>query len=83
MRGQLMFMERHLTKLQLLSAGAYFVAGFPRLLRDYSRILGEWSVPLYLLWGMGGYVGMRLKDKVKRRPQRPPLENRGPVGPPT
>lgn len=83
MRGYLVFVERHLTKLQLLSTGAYFVARFPRLLQDYSRILGgQRSVPLYLLWGMAGYVGMRLKDIVKRRPLGPPLVN-GPVGPPT
>jgi hypothetical protein len=60
-RGHFIFMEKHLTKKQLLSAAVYYVARFPRFLRDYSKVLGQWKVPLYVLWAMADHTVMRLK----------------------
>lgn len=55
-RGHLIFMEKHFTRLQLLSSGLHFIVGFPRFLWDYSRILGQWKVPIYILWGIAGFL---------------------------
>lgn len=55
-RGRFIFMEKHLTKLQLVSSGMCFVIRFPRFAMDYSRLMGEWKVPLYIAWGTLGYL---------------------------
>ena len=64
-RGQFLFMDKHFAKPQLAVAWLYFVVTFPRCVWDYSRILHQWKVPLYLLWGIGGYLRIKLREHVK------------------
>src|SRR4030042_2167429 len=64
-RGQFLFMDKHFTRLQFASAATYFIVTFPRAIWDYSRILGQWKVPLYILWGIGGYLRLKCREYVK------------------
>lgn len=65
-RGHFLFMEKHLTRLQLVRAWLYFAVTFPKFACEYSRILGRWEVPLYILWGVFGYLGMRCREYAKK-----------------
>ena len=64
-RGQFLFMDKHFAKPQLAVAWLYFIVTFPRCVWDYSRILHRWEVPLYILWGIGGYLGIKFREYVK------------------
>ena len=64
-RGQFLFMDKHFTRLQFASAAIYFIVTFPRAIWDYSRILGRWKVPFYILWGIGGYLRLKCREYVK------------------
>jgi GT2 family glycosyltransferase len=64
-RGQFLFMDKHFAKPQLAVAWLYFVVTFPRCVWDYSRILHKWTVPLYLLWGIGGYLRIKFREYAK------------------
>ena len=64
-RGQFLFMDKHFAKPQLAVAWLYFVVTFPRCVWDYSRILHQWKVPLYILWGIGGYLRIKFREYVK------------------
>jgi GT2 family glycosyltransferase len=64
-RGQFLFMDKHFAKPQLAVAWLYFVATFPRCIWDYSRILHRWEVPLYILWGIGGYLRIKFREYAK------------------
>lgn len=64
-RGQILFMEKNLTKLQFASAMLHFFAGFPKWVWEYSLLLRRWEVPLYILWGILGYLGMRGRECIK------------------
>jgi GT2 family glycosyltransferase len=64
-RGQFLFMDKHFAKPQLAVAWLYFVVTFPRCVWDYSRILHQWKVPLYLLWGIGGYLRIKFREYAK------------------
>lgn len=64
-RGQFIFMEKHFTKLQLVSAGLYFIVRLPSTLWYYSRILGQWKVPIYIGWGILGYLRRRYRQYAK------------------
>jgi GT2 family glycosyltransferase len=64
-RGQFLFMDKHFAKPQLAVAWLYFVVTFPGCVWDYSRILHQWKVPLYLLWGIGGYLRIKFREYAK------------------
>ena len=64
-RGQFLFMDKHFAKPQLAVAWLYFIVTFPRCVWDYSRILHQWKVPLYILWGIGGYLRIKFREYVK------------------
>ena len=51
-RGHFIFLAKHLTKRQLLTAGLHFVTAFPRAMWDYSRMTGQWKGPMYMLHAM-------------------------------
>ena len=65
-KGRFIFIEKHFSRLQLASAGLYFIVKFPWILWDYSRILGKWKVPLYIVWGIWGYMTSRCLTFLKR-----------------
>ena len=64
-RGQFLFMDKHFSKTQLAVAWLHFIATFPKFVWDYSRILHQWKVPLYIFWGIGGYLRIKLREYVK------------------
>ena len=64
-RGQFLFMDKHFAKPQLAVAWLYFIVTFPRCVWDYSRILHQWKVPLYILWGIGGYLRIKFREYTK------------------
>jgi GT2 family glycosyltransferase len=64
-RGRFIFMEKHLTKPQLASSALYFFVRFPKFAWDYSRVLGERKVPLYIAWGVLGYLRRRCQALVR------------------
>ena len=64
-RGQFLFMEKHFSKPQLAVAWLYFVVTFPGCVWVYSRILHQWKVPLYILWGIGGYLRIKFREYAK------------------
>ena len=64
-RGQFLFMDKHFAKPQLAVAWLYFIVTFPRCVWDYSRILHQWKVPLYILWGIGGYLRIKFREYAK------------------
>jgi len=64
-RGQFLFMEKHFAKPQLAVAWLYFVVTFPGCVWVYSRILHQWKVPLYILWGIGGYLRIKFREYTK------------------
>ncbi len=64
-RGQFLFMDKHFTKPRLAVAWLYFAATFPKFARDYSRILNQWKVPFYILWGIGGYLRIKFRGYAK------------------
>ena len=64
-RGQFLFMEKHFAKPQLAVAWLYFVVTFPGCVWVYSRILHQWKVPLYILWGIGGYLRIKFREYAK------------------
>ena len=55
-RGRFIFLEKHCTKRQFLTSGLRFIITFPKLLWDYSHILGKWNVPIYVFAGIWGYL---------------------------
>jgi GT2 family glycosyltransferase len=60
-RGQFLFRDKNFTRLQFISSTLCFFATFPKCIWSYSRLLNEWNVPLYLLWGIGGYLRLKFK----------------------
>ena len=64
-RGQFLFMEKHFAKPQLAVAWLYFVVTFPGCVWVYSRMLHQWKVPLYILWGIGGYLRIKFREYTK------------------
>ena len=64
-RGQFLFMEKHFAKPQLAVAWLYFVVTFPGCVWVYSRILHQWKVHLYILWGIGGYLRIKFREYAK------------------
>ena len=61
-RGQFLFMDKHFSKPQLAEAWLYFGVTFPKFVWDYSRILHQWKVPLYIFWGIGGYLRIKFRE---------------------
>ncbi len=59
-RGQFLFMDKHFSKLQLFRAWLTFTLQFPRYTWEYSRILKQWKVPFYILWGICGYLRIKV-----------------------
>src|SRR4030043_230907 len=55
-RGRFLFTWKNASKFQFLSSTLYFFATFPRTSWQYARILGEWTTPLYMLWGFADFV---------------------------
>jgi hypothetical protein len=64
-RGQFLLMDKHFTRFQFISAASYFAFTFPKSIWVYSRILNEWKVTLYILWGIGGFLRLKLRDYMK------------------
>lgn len=64
-RGQFLFMDKHFTKPQLAVAWLYFAVSFPKFALEYSRILKQWKVPVYILWGIGGYLRIKFREYAK------------------
>ena len=64
-RGQFLFMDKHFAKPQLAVAWLYFAVTFPGCVWVYSRILHQWKVPLYILWGIGGYLRIKFREYTK------------------
>jgi len=64
-RGQFLLMDKHFTRLQFISATSYFAITFPKSIWVYSRILNQWKVTLYILWGIGGFLRLKFRDYVK------------------
>ncbi len=64
-RGQFLLMDKHFTRCQFISAASYFAITFPKSIWVYSRILNEWKVTLYILWGIGGFLRLKLRDYMK------------------
>jgi len=64
-RGQFLFMDKHFAKLQLALAWLHFAVTFPKSAWDYSRILHQWKVTFYILWGIGGYLRIKFRGTPK------------------
>lgn len=64
-RGQFLFRDKNFSRLQFISSTFYFFATLPKSIWGYSRMLNEWKVPLYILWGIGGYLRLKLKGYMK------------------
>ena len=64
-RGQFLFMDKHFAKPRLAVAWLYFGATFPKFAWEYSRILNQWKVPFYILWGIGGYIRIKFRGYAK------------------
>jgi len=58
-RGHFIFIDKHFTKLQLVSSGLYFVVRLPKIVWDYSRITGQWKAPIYILRAVFDYLRMK------------------------
>jgi len=58
-RGHFIFMEKHFTKLQRVSSASYFIITLPKVMWDCSRLLGQWRVSIYVLWGVFDYLRRR------------------------
>ena len=61
-RGRCIFLEKHFTKRQLAIVVLRFIIKFPRYFWDYSRILGKWNVPIYVLAGILGYLKRKPRE---------------------
>ncbi len=64
-RGRFIFLEKHFTRLQFITSALYFLVWFPRFSWHYSRILGQRKVPLYIVWGVLGYLRRKYRWRVK------------------
>lgn len=60
-RGHFIFMEKHFTKLQRVSSMLYSIICLPKVMRDYSRLLGQWKVSIYILQGFSDYLRRRYR----------------------
>ena len=69
-RGMFLFMEKHFTGLQVISSLLYRVVTFPRFMWKYSRLLGDWKVPIYILGGAFGSVGKIIGNALTMRAKR-------------
>jgi len=58
-KGQFIFYERHFTRSQLFTANIHYFIRFPRLLWNYSHLLGQRKVPLYMIGGILSYLGSK------------------------
>jgi len=58
-RGHFIFIDKHFTKLQMLSCGLYFIIRFPKIAWDYSRITGQWKGLIYILQAVFDYLRMK------------------------
>lgn len=65
-RGHFLFMQKHLSRRQRVTAAAYFVVRFPRFVWDYSKVMGEWKVPLYVVRAVAGHAACRLRLTPRR-----------------
>lgn len=61
-RGHFIFIDKHFTKLQMLSCGLYFIIRFPKIAWDYSRITGQWKGPIYILQAVFDYLRMKCRE---------------------
>ena len=60
-RGQLIFMDKHFTRSQLMSAGLHFAVKFPKFAWDYARITAQWKAPLYILRALADFLRMKCR----------------------
>jgi len=58
-RGHFIFMEKHFTKLQRISSTSYFIIRLPKVMWDYSHLLQQWRVSIYILRGVFDYLRRR------------------------
>ena len=61
-RGMFLFMEKHFSKLQIGSCLVYRIITFPTFMWSYSRVLGNWKVPIYIIWGSFGYLWHKMAN---------------------
>lgn len=64
-RGHFIFLGKHFTKRQLVTAALHFVTGFPRAMWDYSRMTGQWKGPVYMFRAL--FDAVRTAGAVKAR----------------
>jgi GT2 family glycosyltransferase len=64
-RGHFIFMDKHFSRLQLLSSGVYFVTRFPKFALDYARITRQWKAPFYILRALFDYTAAKSKRALK------------------
>jgi hypothetical protein len=60
-RGHFIFMEKHFTKLQRASAMLCSFISLPKVMWDYSHLLGQWKVSIYILQGVFDYFRRRYR----------------------
>lgn len=58
-RGHFIFMDKHFSRLELLSSGLHYAVRFPRFVWDYGRMTGQWKAPGYVLWAMWDFLRMK------------------------
>ena len=58
-RGSFIFREKHFTRRQRATSWIHFVISFPKFVWDYSRILDHWKSPIYILWAVFDFLGMK------------------------
>ena len=64
-KGRFIFIEKHFTRLQIVSSLLYFIVTFPKFAWVYTRLLGKRMVPLYILWGSFGYYWKKTANMLK------------------
>ena len=47
-RGHFIFLGKHFSRWQLVSASLHLLTGFPKAMWDYSRFTGQWKGPMYM-----------------------------------
>jgi len=60
-RGYLIFMEKHFTRLQRVTSALYFIISLPKIMWHCSRLLGQWRASIYVLRGVFDYLRRRYR----------------------
>jgi GT2 family glycosyltransferase len=66
-KGRFIFIEKHFTRLQIVSSALYFIVTFPKSALIYTRLFGKRKIPIYILWGAFGYLWKKTTNMLKIR----------------